>query len=198
MDTALIVDGFVTRYGGLINRYLAGDKDGNANKSTINDLLGQVTVIANDPDGKSAISSVQYHETKTTKRLSIEFDTTGAKTAKEILQIQKATLDLAAYEPIENKLLVFEQTSIRATETGKRTNLKGRIESVHSKPLPVIFETDLARERIESEIREDEKNVYKKGFFVDCYAERVSGRPVAYRITDVRLIIPLPEDEGKG
>jgi hypothetical protein len=53
----------------------------------------------------------------------------------------------------------------------------------------------MARERIEDEIREDEKNVYKKGFLVDCYVEKFNGKPVAYRITQIHDIIPLPDDD---
>jgi hypothetical protein len=91
--------------------------------------------------------------------------------------------------------MVFVQTTVKPSEVGRKTKLQAVIEAISPKPLGITFETDLARERIESEIREDEKNVYKKGFFVDCYTERLSGKPVAYRITAVRDIIPLPDDD---
>lgn len=195
MDRAIIVDGFVRRFGGLLTRYTSGEKEENLTKSEIKDLLGAVTLIANDPEGKSAISSFDYSKTKSSTRISVQFDTDGAKRARETLQLQRAALDLAAYEVFENRLLVFVQTTVKAAETGRRTSLRAIIETVHPKPLAVTFETDLARERIEGEIREDERNVYKKGFFVDCYTERLNGKPVAYRITAVRDIIPLPDDE---
>lgn len=194
MDQVLIVDGFVSRFGGKIKQYIEGKRDDSATRSDIKDLIGAVELIANDPDGKSAISSVEYHKTKTTTRLKMEFDTAAAKKAKETLELQKAAIDLPAYESFENKLLVFVQTTVKPSEIGKKSRLQGVIEAIYAKPLAITFETDTARERIESEIREDEKNVYKKGFFVDCYTERLNGKPVAYRITAVREIIPLPED----
>lgn len=195
MDNILIVDGFVRRFGEIIGKYTHGDKAENATKSDIKDLLGAVGLIATDPEGKSAISAVEYHKTKTTTRLKMEFDTRGAKKARETLQLQKAALDLPAYEVFENKLMVFVQTTVKPSEVGRKTKLQARIEAISPKPLGTTFETDLARERIESEIREDEKNVYKKGFFVDCYTERLNGKPVAYRITAVRDIILLPDDD---
>lgn len=92
-------------------------------------------------------------------------------------------------------MLVFVRTTVKPSETGRRTDLKGLIETIHSKPLSITFETDTSRQRIEDEIREDEKNVYKKGFFVDVYMEKLQGKPVAYRIVSVRDIIPLPDSD---
>lgn len=66
MDQALIVDGFVRRYGAKIKQYIEGSKDESATRSDIKDLMSTVELIANDNDGKSAISSVEYHKTKTT------------------------------------------------------------------------------------------------------------------------------------
>lgn len=94
----------------------------------------------------------------------MEFDTEAAKKAKETLQLQKAAIDLPAYEVFEDKLLVFVQTSIKPSELGKKSRLQGIIEAIHPRPLAIKFETDMARERIEAEIREDEKNVYKRDF----------------------------------
>jgi hypothetical protein len=195
MDNVLIVDGFITRFGGMLTKYIEGKPDDAVSRNDIKDLMGAVALIANDSDGKSAISSVEYHKTKATTRLSLEFDTEQAKKARETLQLQRAAIDLPAYEVIENRLMVFVQTTVKAADIGRKTKLQAIIESVSSKPLGITYETDLARERIETEIREDEKNVYKKGFFVDCYIERLNGKPVAYRIFAVRQIIPLPDDD---
>lgn len=194
MDTALIVDGFVQRVSGLLRKYIAGEKDEDASKGEINDLLATVRLIATNADATSTISSLDYHKTNKTTRLKMEFNTREAVAARDALQLQKATIDLPAFEASENKMMVFVQTTVKPSEVGKKTNLKGVIEAVSPKPLAITYETDLAREKVESEIREDEKNVYKKGFFVDFYTERFGGKPVAYRITTVRKIVPLPDD----
>jgi hypothetical protein len=198
MDRLLVIDGFVRRFGGLINLYTTGQKQEDLPKNEIKDLMNAVTLIATDPDAKSVISSVEFHQTKATTRFAIEFDTQGAKKAEETLEQQRLAIDLAAYEVFENKMLVFVRTSVKAAKTGERTDLKAIIEAIHPKPLSVTYETDLARERIEAEIREDELNVYRKGFFVDVYAERLRGKPVAYRISAVRDIITLPDELDDG
>lgn len=195
MDQALIVDGFVRRLGNLIKNYIGGVRDVTATGNDIRDLMSHVSLIANDSDGSSILSSVEYHKTKTTTRLKIQFDTQQAKKAKETLQLQKAAIDLPAYELFENKLMVFVQTSVKPSETGGKTRLQAIVDAVHPRPLGVTFETDMARERIESEIREDEKNVYKKAFFVDFYLEKHRGKPVAYRISVVRDILSLPDED---
>jgi hypothetical protein len=79
MDTALIVDGFVRRFGTQLKKYAQGIRDESATKGDIKDLMGAVTLIANDPDGKLIISSVEYSKTKATTKFKIEFDTEGAK-----------------------------------------------------------------------------------------------------------------------
>ena len=193
MDRVLVVDGFVRRFGGLLTSYSEGDKKDDLSRSDIKDLMGAVSIIANDPNGTSSISSVEYHKTKNTTRMKMEFDTSGAKRARETLQIQKAALELPSHELFENRMMIFVRTTVKSSETGRKTELQGLVESVHSKPLAITFETDMARERIEGEIRDDEKNVYKKGFFVDLYMEKLQGRPVAYRVVSVRDIIPLPD-----
>lgn len=85
MDRVLIVDGFVRRFGGLLHSYAEGNKKEDISKGEIKDLMDAVTLIAKDPNATSAISSVEYHKTKATTRINIQFDTEGARKAKETL-----------------------------------------------------------------------------------------------------------------
>jgi len=192
MDTALIVDAFVTRYGGIIQRYINGQKEENATKSDLKDLMGQVAVIANDPNGKSSITSFVYHETKTTKRVEVTFDTKDAKKARDVIERQRIDIDLTAYEVHENVFMTFYQSNVKTPAPGAKTGEKVIIERIHKKPLAIIYETEMASERIKYETKEDDRNLYKKGFFVDCYVEKSNGRPVAYRVAAVHNVIDLP------
>jgi hypothetical protein len=65
MDTALIVDGFVRRFGGLLTSYTSGKRVEAATKSDIRDIIDAVAVIANDRDGskKSRLRSTGYRTT---------------------------------------------------------------------------------------------------------------------------------------
>ena len=59
----------------------------------------------------------------------------------------------------------------------------------------MVYASDLAKERIKSEMLDGTRNVYKLGFFVDVNVLERSGRPVAYRIKSVRDVIELPDDD---
>lgn len=195
MDTGLIVDGFVNRFRALLSPYLAGNRVQDLSRNDIRDVLSAVKLIANDPDGRAAISSLEYHKTKTTERVSVHWDTSGAKKAAETLERQQVEISLPAYEVFENVLMVFWQSNLKDPLPGKRTGEMATIEAVSPKPLAIVYETDLARERIKHETEQGDRNLYKLGFYVDCYVERFQGRAVSYRITNVRSIIPLPDDD---
>jgi hypothetical protein len=77
---------------------------------------------------------------------------------------------------------------------GKRTGERVKIEELSSRDLPLIYASDLAEQRIKHEVREADDNVYKKGFVVDVNVQLVSGKPAAYRITNVHQVIDLPSD----
>lgn len=195
MDTVLIVDGFVNRFRGLLIPYLHGVKPPEATKSDVRDILRVVRLIANDTNGSAAVSSAEYHRTRNTERVSIKWDTKQAKQAAETLEQQRIEIDLPAHERFDNVLMVLWQSNRKQPKTGKPTGEKAIIEAISKRPLAIIYESELARERIKYETMQDEKNAFKKGFFVDCLVERFEGRPVAYKISAVRNVIDLPDDE---
>jgi len=195
MDAVLIIDNFVTRFGSAIRGYIDGIRRTDVSRSDIGDFIGTVGLIANDTKGRAIISSAIYNETKTTKRVEFEFSTPEAQKAVESLEAHKHELELSAYEVFKNVLMVFWQSNRRNPKPGKQTGEKAIIERINKRPMSIIYESDLARERIKYETMEDEKNLYKKGFYVDCLVERYNGKPVAYRITAVNDIIDLPDDE---
>ena len=75
-----------------------------------------------------------------------------------------------------------------------KTGEKGIIEDISPRPLAVVYASDLARERIKSEMLSGDRNIYKLGFFVDVNVQMRAGKPVAYRIKSVRNVIELPDD----
>ena len=195
IDTFMLIDNFVRRYGGVIKSYAEGLPLPAPIRSDVKDFLSAVQVIANDTNGTAAIASATYHETKTTKRVEFKFNTEEAKQAKKLLERQAIELDSPVFELRENVLMIFWGTNKDKKEPGQRTGLRAIIEAVQSKPLPVVYATETARERIQHEIGLGDRNIYKLGFYVDCYVERLGGKNVAYKIAEVIDIIQLPTDE---
>ncbi len=194
MDSALIIDGFVRRYGGLLMRYVRGDRFEAAKKSDLDDFMGQVAAIAKDPDGSLAISSAEFHQTQRTTRARVVFNTNDARRIEAAASMHRKELEAKAYEVYKNVLLVFWQSNLKESELGKRTGEKAIVEEVTKTPLAVVYDSDLAEERIKHETKDGDRNLYKLGFYVDCRVERLNGRPVAYRISEVRDIIELPDE----
>lgn len=193
MDSALIVDDFIRRYGGMLQRLFRGDKVETATRNDLDDFMRQVAVIANDPDGKSAISSVEFHQTARTTRASVTFDTKEATRAQTVIESHRREIEAKAYEVHKNVLLVFWQSNVKDVETGRRSGERATVEAVSDKPLAVVYDSELAEARIKHETRDGERNLYKLGFYVTLRVEKLRGNPVAYRIEEVHDIIELPD-----
>jgi len=194
MDTALIVDGFIRRYGEILRKYAGGNIEEDAKKSDVKDFTGQVAAIANDTKGNIRLSSAQFHQTKNTTRVSFDFDTKEARKIEKTAQEHIKQIEAKAYEVKNNVLLVFWQSNLKDAQKGKRSGEKAIIEDVSDKPLAVVYDSELAEEKIKHETKDGDRNVYKLGFYVTCRVERLNSRPVAYRISEVHDIIELPDD----
>ncbi len=92
--------------------------------------------------------------------------------------------------------MMFEQSNVKDSPLGKRTGEWVRIEFISDKPLPLIYASDLAEQRIKHEIREAPENVYRKGFVVDVNVETRGGKPIAYRLTHLHQVFDLPDEDG--
>ena len=195
MDSVIIIDQFIERYGGRLNKYMRGSKDETASKSDIDDIMGQVTAIAKDPNGSVALSSVEIDKTKTRIRASIKFNSEESRRIEDAAYSHKRQIEAKAYETINNSLMVFWQSNLKETDVGKRTGEKVIVEDVHGKPLAVVYDSDLAEDRIKHETKSGDRNLYKLGFYIDGRVERLNGRPVAIRVAEVHTIIDLPDDD---
>ena len=89
--------------------------------------------------------------------------------------------------------MVFTRTDVGNAIVGKRSGERVKIEEVHSKPLALMYASELAEERLKHEIREAEENVYKKGFVVDVNVRFVNGKPSVFAVTNVHEVIDLPD-----
>jgi hypothetical protein len=163
-----------------------------ASKTELTQIVDTLAAVAKDPNGKGAFKAVHYTKTGAKTDFQLEFNTAAAQQFTKELEVQYAELDVATDFDHENELLTFFQSNRRDSD---KPGDKGIIEAISPKPLAVIYASDLARERIKSEMVGGDRNIYKLGFFVDVNVQHHAGRPVAYRIKAVRDVIELPEDE---
>lgn len=191
MDHLLIGTDFVKSVSRSIGAFSrVGGRLPKANKAELTDIVNTIMSTANDPNGRANIKSVKYSKDGEKTDFSVQFTTQEAKRA--IIEIEGQFREIATVTDFdhENKLLTFYQSNRK--EAGK-TGEKGIIEDISQKPLAVLYASDLARERIKSEMLSGDRNIYKLGFFVDVNVATRGGQPVAFRIKAVHDVIDLPD-----
>lgn len=67
------------------------------------------------------------------------------------------------------------------------------IEASDPKPKALIYASEMVEQRIKTEIRDADDNIYKKGFIVDANVQMRLGRVVGYAVTEVHQVIDLPD-----
>lgn len=151
IDHLMIGTDFVKRVGSGIAAFARpGGRLPQATKSELSDIVDTVMATANDPDGRAAIKSVSYTKQGEKVAFAVEFDTAEAKQAVHEIEGQFREIAQVTDFDHENKLLTFYQSNRK--EAGK-TGEKGIIEDISSKALAVVYASDLARERIKSEMQ---------------------------------------------
>lgn len=191
IDHTLIVTDFVTRVARNVAAFSRpGGRLKGATKTELADIVDTVMATANDPNGRAQIKAVSYKGGREEVDFALEFFTPEAKATLQ--EIDGQFREIAAVTDYDHygKLLTFYQSNRK--DSGK-TGEKGIIEDISPKPLAVVYASDLARERIKSEMLSGDRNIYKLGFFVDVNVATRAGQPVAYRIKEVHEVIDLPD-----
>lgn len=193
LDHSQIVVNFAKSVASKLNVFSKkGGRLPNTSKTELTAITETIAAVANDPDGKATIRAVRYKKTKASTEFALEFDSRDAKFATQEIAAQYHEITKVTDFDHEKKLLTFFQSNRRDSE---KTGEKGVIEEISPKPLAVVYASDLARDRIKSEMLAGDRNVYKLGFFVDVNVSTKAGKPVAYRIKRVREVIELPDDD---
>jgi hypothetical protein len=92
-------------------------------------------------------------------------------------------------------LMTFTRADVGDANINQKSGEMVLIEEISDKPLALIYQSNLAEERIKSEIR-DAISVFHKGFVVDTNVTARNGRPVAYAVVNVHQIIDLPMEDN--
>lgn len=183
---------FVENYGKSLTKYFKrGGRENKASKSDLIDFHKTIRAVAHDPNATLSVAVYENGE----QRVAFQFNTTQAKEAEHNILEHRQELDATSAADHKKVLMIFTKTGIAHAKTGKRSGETVLIESLHSRPLPIVYASTLAEERIRHEIAEADDNVYKKAFDVDVNVEMRGDKPIAYRLVSVHNVIDLPEDD---
>ncbi len=157
-----IVEKFVKTYGTVLEKYLGGSKETEATRSDLKDVMGAMSAIANDPNGRSTLQAVAYEDGKRKIKAVLVFDTSQAREAQKQIEDQKLPLESSTSADHQRVLMTFKQSNVKARVIGKRTGERVAIEDISPCDLALIYASELAEQRIKHEVREADENVYKK------------------------------------
>ena len=160
-----------------------------ASKTDLNDYLRTVEAVAHDPDASLSLAVFDDGE----KQISFGFNTQEARRAETNLLQQKREMETVDDADHQRVLMVFTRTNVAHAKTGQKSGELVEIESLHPRPLPIVYASKLAEERIRHEVADADENVYKKAFDVDVNVELRGGKPIAYRLVAVHSVIDMPD-----
>ena len=188
MDQALIVEDFIKRHGNRLSRYFSGERVEDASKGELNDFMAQVRGIANDPAGKAEIQAITYEDGKRQVKAAVTFDTDTARRGEEMMISHYNDLQRTLGTDQKHVLLQYVRPNIEGRK-GARRGERGKVESFYPKSLPIIYASDNARQKIQSEMADADGNIFHLLFEVDVNVElKADGTPRAYRITEFHQI----------
>jgi hypothetical protein len=188
------VEKFVTTIKEKITRYIHGERVDVASKSDLADFNKTVAAIANDPDGKARIQAAYFEDGERKIREAFVFDTSDARSAEKAIAEHRLELEKRTADTHDRVLMRFVRSSIQMAKTGKRSGELVIIDAISDRPLPIVYASELAEQRIKHEIKEADENVFKKAFEVRVSVELVNAKPAAYRVMEVYQVIDLPDD----
>ncbi|MEO1322267.1 MAG: hypothetical protein AAFV59_04585 [Pseudomonadota bacterium] len=192
-----ILDQFVSNWTGRIKKYFEkGGRDPTASKSDLNDVLKTTRALARDPKGTVKLDFVAHEDGKRETRTIIAFHTPEARLAEREVEDHLLELDAQAAAEHDRVSMIFSRPDSQDAKIGQRSGERVVIESISPKPRPLIYASELAEQRIKSELRGTHINLFNLVFIVDVNVELKNDKPWAYRVTHVHQVIEdEPEDE---
>ena len=183
---------FVETYGGRLKKYFKrGGRDDASGKGDVADYLRTVQAVSHDAEGLLSLAVYDDGE----KRIAFEFTTREAREAEHNLIEHRTDLDRTSAADHQRVVMTFARTNVAHAKAGKRSGELVEIETIHRRPLPIIYASTLAEERVRHEVADADENVYKKAFDVDVNVVMKGDRPIAYRLVMVHAVFDLPDDE---
>lgn len=158
----------------------------------LKNMSDAVQVIANDSEGQLKISAKYKNGDVIQEFIVTKSD--AEKISQNSIE-QRREIEKRESAELKKVLMRLHQTSAENLKVDKRTSEKGIIERVDGIPRTLVYASDLAGQRIKSEILQADGNPFQKGFIVDADIETVNGKPRLYRIVEVHQIIDLEEDD---
>lgn len=193
MDNALIVGSFAALFSKRVRALIAGQFIDVSGKNDIVEVGKTLRAISKDNSGDMTVESVELENGIWKRKVMLKFSAPDARKAEATLEEQKQSLDKLERSDLSRVLMTFEASRKSDREINKPTGELVVIEVADTKPKALIYASEMVEQRIKTEIRDADDNIYKKGFIVDANVQSRMGRVVGYAVTEVHQVIDLPD-----
>lgn len=193
MDSALIVGSFGALFSKRVRALISGQFIDVSGKNDIVEVGKTLRAISKDNTGDMTVESVELENGLWKRKVMLKFSAPEARKAEATLEEQKREFDKVERSDLVRVLMTFEASRKSDREINKPTGELVVIEAGDPKPKALIYASELVEQRIKTEIRDADDNIYKKGFIVDANVQSRLGRIVGYAVTEVHQVIDLPD-----
>lgn len=183
MDQILIVKEFASFWQVSLKAYLDGFGVSSAPKSDLKDWLGAVKIIAKDSKGHQRLSIATYEDGRRQIRSAFKFDTLEARIAEQRLTQQIDDLSAVSAKPHRQVVMHYRRMDRETAAVGKGTGERVIIDQISPRPMPVVYQSELAEVRIR-ELLTQHALPWTLNFVVDVLVVEKGGKPSAYAITN--------------
>lgn len=195
IDKAQIITKFVNGIGKRIGAYFrSGGRAENVTKGDLNDFLKATTAIAKDDNASARLEAAIFEDGERKVKAAFKFTTPEAREAERQINDHKQELEDQSDADHSRVMMRFVRPSVEKVSTHKRTGERALIEAIHPKPLAVLYASDLARERIQHELKVS-PYPFNLLFDVDVNVEISRGKPVAFRVKAMHDMTDAPSDD---
>lgn len=163
-------------------------------KSDLESWANVVQATARDPNSVSAIEVAVFEDKKREIKAAFRFSPREAQQVLDTARNGVRRIDGASGRDVRHALLYFTRPDVGDAKTDKRSGERAVVPEVTKKSLPVIYASEIAKQRIKHEMREGDDNIFKIGFDVDVLVQERDGKPVAYKIIELHGVFDLPDD----
>ena len=163
-------------------------------RSELKVFADATAAIARDPSASSTLEAATFEDGKRKVRAAFTFNTAQARSVEKTIEAEFKRIDSPNHKEKFRVLMVFTRSDVNSVGKDKPTGERAVIDEVSPKALPVIYSSELAEQRVRHEIRDENDNIFKKGFVVDVMLQTRGEKLIAYKVTDVHDVIDIDED----
>ncbi len=194
MDQILILEEFVKRWGSRLTSLITGnvppgELDTNAQ---LTDFYRATEAIASDPVASHRLEAATFEDGKRQVRAGFQFSAVEARSAQVAIEDRRRLLSKPEVAPFPRVLMQYTRTDLHDAALNKRSGERVLIREITEAEKPVMYASEMAEQEIRQIIREDDDNVYKKGFVVDVVSQtNPAGTITAFSIVHLHNVIDL-------